>query len=221
MPNVFDQARSQSVVGKPATKTKQEVVILDREDPTQTKLAQAIDSFCAAQAALKEAEANKTAASQFATPACFRTFLDKFASAGVKPGSIKFQTDESLVTLIVQERKPTLDEAQISKITEIIGESKAQDIIKKEESFGFNSAIISKPGVIETLGRYLSAITPKLVEAGLLTQDECDNLIQATCRQTIKDGTLERLCTLCEGDVAKMAKLADALSSGVTAYIKK
>jgi hypothetical protein len=215
-PNPFAAAAAKAAAAPQGPKGKKEsnIVIV-----TEPDVATAMDEFVEADGREKQAKADKEVAKSVASPFCIQEFIKQFSAAGRKPETLKFRTQEGNgVTLVVQDRgeRYKVSPEQHETLRALLGDEAVENIVVETTTFSFNNEVLAKPGVMDAF----AATVTKLVEAGVLTSSEAENVLTAEQLITIRKGALDDLARLCDKDSEKMATVLDALGSHCSAYIK-
>jgi len=215
MANAFAKAAANAAVPTSGKKTPAPTILLP---PEKSGLRESVDDFVKAHHQKKEAEAVMESTGAQVITWVKEQWLKAFSSGGTEPDNIKVQGNSSEVSLVSQDRcgQYNISDDQAALMEEAIGKEKASEIMSVKTSFAFDDDILAKPGVIDKLG----AAIESLVTDGTLNRAEADRLLVAKSKRIIAKGSIERMAIICGGNVQKMTRMAEALGTSHTMYIK-
>jgi len=217
MGNAFQKAaaKAKSEDANGATKTKKVKNITEVTDP---EIATAIKEFVDADKREKLAKSDKEMAKGQVLPYCTDEWIEKFAGDGKQPETMKFRAEEATVSFIVSDKGEAykLSDEQKETLTQLLGEDKVEGLVREVMDFKFNSSILEKEGVMDAVGEALDG----LVKQGKMSQADCDALIEAVPKTTVRKGIPEDLAKLCDNDPVLMAQVSEALGSHMVTYVR-
>ncbi len=151
-------------------------------------------------------------------------YLRDFADRGVSPDTpMTVQTtDGEKVTYVVQDRSGqyAVREEQVEALGQLLGLDAAGELVYQESRFQFNRDVLALPGVQDAIGTALEGAIASLVEAGALTQERAEALLEVEVRTSLKPGTLDRLPHIVGRDIGRMRSFLEIVGSSVTRYVK-
>jgi hypothetical protein len=211
--NLFAKAKEQAPQASSSAKPNKSTIFV----PSDPEVRKAIDDFAAAVDAMKVAEAKKATHSGIAMPAIFDEFIQRWAKDGVMPENVKAKGNAVTIAFIVQDRGGlyNVGPEQEALLRKILGNA-VDDMISETTTYTINQDILNKPGVVEALSEAITTLVTK----NILTQAECDSLLKADTKRTIKKGMLPRIHTICGGVVETMRQVSDVLGTTITRYLK-
>lgn len=209
--DVFSKAKEKAggVGDNPKNGKSSGIVTLD-------DVAAEIDQFVEVSRKIKDLDSNKSVLQEEIKVSAINKWLAKYMEAGRVPDTMKFRGKESTVTFIMQDRGGRASDEQMIGLKSLLGEERAGRLIEEDTKFSFNSTALTKPEVREALGKCIE----NMAKSGILTQDEAENLIEATPVRMIKKGTVADLHNICHGQSNEMQNLLGALGSAATYYVK-
>jgi hypothetical protein len=153
-----------------------------------------------------------------------KNFIRDFATNGVLPETPMrlSNQDGDQVTYVVQDRSSQyeLSEAQLDALAEILGEDSAQDVVYREQVYGFNREVMAVPGVQEAIENALTAAIDQLISDGVLTDELADQLVDGKERLALKPGTVSMAAKIVGNDQTRLAAFFEAIGSCATRYVK-
>lgn len=151
-------------------------------------------------------------------------YVNEFVKMGVSPETpMNIQTPEGdKVTFVVQDRSSQygVKEDQINALNDLLGEDATKEMLYEETTFGFNRDLLSLPGVMEIVEKSLEGAVKKLVDGGVLNEEQVGGLLDVKVKQAFKPGTLDRLVLVAGKDTTKVAQLLEIMGSSATRYVK-
>ncbi len=151
-------------------------------------------------------------------------YVGDYVRDGVSPETpTVIQTpDGDKVTFVIQDRggQYGVKEDQKEALADLLGADVAKDMLYEETSFGFNRDVLAMPGVMEIVEKALESATKKLVNEGVLTEEQVEGLLDVSVKTAFKPGTLDRLVMLAGKDTNKVSQLLGIMGSSATRYVK-
>ncbi len=152
------------------------------------------------------------------------SYVGEYAKLGVAPETPMtiLNPDGDKVTFVVQDRSSQygVKDDQKAALVELLGEDGTQELLYEETSFGFNRDLLALPGVMEIVEKALETATKKLVDNGVLTEEQVGELLDVKVKTAFKPGTLDRLTMVCGKDTTKLGQFLDIMGSSATRYVK-
>lgn len=168
---------------------------------------------------------------------CDELWVRDFAARGVTPDTpmkLLSTTGES-VTFVVQDRCGTskVKDEQVEAITSQFGADVAAAMIGEVTTFGFNPVLVSLPGVMDVLDKYLSLAIEELtqeqttgvgknkkVKPALLTAEQAEMLVEADRKTSFIPGTVDRLAAIVGASASAIKTAADIMAGACVRYVK-
>jgi len=126
------------------------------------------------------------------------------------------------VNFVFQDRSGQygLSAEQENDLKELLGEDRLNDLVYEESRFAFNRVIMGIPGVMDCLAKHLEACRGELLERGVLSEDQADELLDVTTKRTLRPGTLDSVTSHVGRDVTRFKKFLQFIGSCAVRYIK-
>lgn len=212
MANLFQKAAAKASVE--AATPKADIPAITPDDP---KVMQAIDQFNEAKRTIKEAESKKKTAKAVADGWAKTYFLKLFASTGRKPETFWVAGAKTRAQFIAQDRAGVNDfgNENYELLKTLVGEKRAEAMVLEFTQFSLNDEILNMPGVVDKLSAAIESIPDDI-----LSPAQKEALLVPAARRLIRDGVIDDLPKICDGDAEKMALVVDALGSNLTVYLK-
>lgn len=151
-------------------------------------------------------------------------YVADYAKVGVAPETpMTIQNpDGEKVTFVVQDRSSQygVKDDQKAALVELLGEDGTNELLYEETTFGFNRDLLALPGVMEIVEKALESATKKLVDGGVLTEEQVGDLLDVKVKTAFKPGTLDRLTMICGKDTTKLSQFLEIMGSSATRYVK-
>lgn len=151
-------------------------------------------------------------------------FVDALATQGVFPETpMTVQNKEGQsVTFVVQDRssQSKVTQDQRDQLVKVLGEGGAAACLYEETTFGFDRALLAKPGVLEMLEQHLGAAFEAMQESGVLDAEEASALLTADVRLAFKPGTVDKLPLICGQNAARIEQVLAIMNSACVRYIR-
>lgn len=151
-------------------------------------------------------------------------YISNYVDAGSAPDSPLnlMNSDGDQVTFVVQDRtgQYKVGDDQKEALNALLGEDAAADLMFTNTSFGFDSVILSIPGVMGAVGGAIERAVQELVVSEVLSQSQADGLLTVDQRETFKPKTLDRLVSICGKDTGRVKRFLDVIGSNATRYVK-
>ena len=207
-----------------APKAKAKGVTWTAGDPSGDAVAKAVKELVRLSANAKALEAqmglHKTVVKKYAED----RYLRDYADAGVSPDTpmVVLTSDGEKVTYVVQDRSGqyAVSEEQSDALIQLLGMDAASALLYEEVRFGFNRDVLAIPGVQDAIGQALDAAVTSLIEAGTLTAEQGENLLDSSKKVAFRPGTLDRVAMICGRDTQRMRTFLDIMGSSATRYVK-
>lgn len=214
MANAFAKAAAKAAVPQP--KGKEDATIFT---PTDDTILTSVDEFIDAKERAKKAESDQLVAQNEVMPWARKEYYKLFSKKGVTPEKMSILGKSGkMVKLIFQDRsgKYDISPETLETLKTLLGVEKAEALVEETTDYSFDNAILYKDGVMDALGEAING----LVEKGLITAAESENILKAKPRRVVKKGVLDRLPDLCDNDSEQMQSVAEALGSNIVNYIQ-
>lgn len=220
MAGLFNKAKAAAGAKAPA-KSKKETVWLV---PAGTREATAVKELVSLTQQAKAIEAKTGVYKGYLKEYGEGNYVQDYARIGVAPETpMTIQNpDGEKVTFVVQDRSSQygVKEDQRQALVDLLGEDGTNELLYEETTFGFDRDTLAIPGVMEIVEKALESATKKLVDNGVLTEEQVGGLLDVKVKTAFKPGTLDRLTLICGKDTTKIAQFLEIMGSSATRYIK-
>lgn len=213
------KARAQASTAEAAS-TKGTVWLLSPEDPLNSSVERLIKLEDDAKALEGQMSVHKLKLKQFGDQSFASACVDK----GKLPDSpliIQSAAGQSVKFVVTDRSNQYAVKAdQVVALESLLGKDGAEKILYEEYSFRLNSEILAVDGVAQAVEKALEAVVKKLVQAGTISYDQGESLVQVDSKKTFKPKTLERLIEICGRETARVAGFLQAMGASATRFIK-
>lgn len=220
MAGLFNKAKATAAAAPKATKKKETVWLV----PAGSKEAVAVTELVALTRQAKAVEAKMGVYKGTLKDFGETNYVGDYVKAGVSPETpMTIQNpDGDKVTFVVQDRSAQygVKDDQKQALVDLLGEDAAAEMLFEETSFGFNRDILALPGVMEVVEKALEGAIKKLVDGGVLTEEQTGELLDVKTKTAFKPGTLDRLVLIAGKDTTKVGQLLEIMGSSATRYVK-
>lgn len=207
-----------------AAKSKAKGVAWLAGDPSGDAVAKSVKELVRLDAESKAIEArmaiHKNAVRKFAEERYLRDYAEQGSSPDT-PMTVQ-NSDGEKVTYVVQDRSGqyNVSDAQVDALGQLVGPDAVANLLYEERRFGFNREILALPGVSEAVEVALEGVISRLLESGVLSQEQSECLVEASQKTAFKPGTLDRLGLIVGRDVNRLRQFLEVMGSSATRYVK-
>ena len=188
-------------------------------------LREAVDELVASEAERKALETRQALLKAALLKKADELFVSDFVRAEKTPDSpmllVNPDSGQS-VNFVFQDRSGQygLSEQQEADLVELLGKDKVDDLVYEESRFAFSRTILGVPGVMDALSKHLEACRGELLSAGVLTEDQADELLDVSTKRTLRPGVLENAVGHVGKDTTRLKAFLQFIGSCAVRYIK-
>jgi hypothetical protein len=211
--NAFAKARAKDA-GVPAKKSKGELWQASEET------AALIEELVDVEARASGLEARSKALKAQIAEEGFERFLESYLKySGFPPTPFTLLGKQAKATYVVQERQNPISDEQFTTLCELLGSDKASEEVQMVETFALNMSALpaeKQEAVQAELGKTLG----RLVDKGVLTQEESDAFVSFKNVRVARPGVLGRLLGMVGERRELLRRCVEAFGSTVVRYVK-
>lgn len=193
-------------------------------DPNGDVVAKRIDELVRLNAELKAIEAKMDVAKGVVKKHAMTNLCNDVAQRGVLPETPMYvqNGDGQKVTFVLQDRSSQykVKEEQQEALSAMIGPDAAADLLYTEVTYSFNREVLAVPGVQEAIGKAVSAAVSKLLDKGVLTEEQAGSVFAADEKTAFKPGTLDRVAMIVGRDSTRIKQFLEIMGSSATNYVR-
>ena len=221
--SLFAKAKAKSESAQPSAKKKGTPWVVGASD-ADSSVAKAVGELVRLNAESKAIDAKMGLHKGVVKKYALEKFCGDFAAAGVMPDTPMFvqNGDGQKVTFVIQDRSSQykVSDDQLEALSVLLGPDAVGALTFEETTFSFNREIMALPGVTERIGEALEVALDAMVEEGVLSADQKENLLSPDTKRAFKPGTLERTAMLVGQSSTRIRAFLDILGSSATNYVK-
>lgn len=235
--SIFAKAKGK-VAAEPTKSKKHETVWaispLVKDEPTADQLNQSVHEMHRLHGERKKIETEEGIHKSLLKGFAEERYVDHLTVTGAEPESpLKIINDKmETVTFVVQDRGHLckVSDDQIAALAEVLGEDAVGELIYEGGDFVFNGPVMGMNSLVQADGAFQSvqdvvaeALTETLaglVEAGKISQEQADGLVDFKVERRFKPQILSKAVSVCGRNKGKLQSFLDALGSAVTRYVK-
>lgn len=187
--NLFEKAKKEA---KPKAAKKDEKIIVNVKG---AEFAEKLEKFATLKAQMDELKAELAMSQEFVKAVGIEEFAKLVETKKVNVGSFILASEKGGSVMVLPTKKYiTIDEAAASNLTETYGEG----IVDEETSYGFNT---------DVLMRNMDAISELIQSSDAITQEDKDNLVEATTKYAVNKDALDKVYNLAKESGKSVAEV--------------